>query len=368
MPPPPPGDLPNLPPPVQLETVPVLKVLARAHRVLAELKGRAAVVPNPGILINTLTLQEARASSEIENIVTTQDDLFRADGFPDGIHSPATREVARCRAVLWLGYNRMRKTGGLVSNNTLIRMFRMLLDRGDGFRTTPGTTIRNVQTGEVLHTPPQDANEIVTLMTSLERFINLDEICDLDPLIKMALIHHQFESIHPFPDGNGRVGRILNLLYLTRTGLLDIPILYMSRHIIRTREDYYRLLQGVRNSNDPETAWRDWVLYMLEVVTETAGTTLEVVERLHAHMLETKHRMRKELPGVYSQDILNNLFRHPYTRIAFVMNDLNVSRPTATRYLHQLTERSFVEKRKIGNHVYYVNRKLAQLFLNVSGA
>lgn len=351
-----------LPPSVELETVAVLRALAAANRALAELKGRAATIPNQGILIDTLALQEAKASSEIENIVTTQDELFQLGLFPDGLESGAAKEVARYRDALKLGLTQLLDTGGLIRNATLIDMYRFLKARSDGFRSTPGTTLMNDRTGEVIYVPPQDRNEIITAMSSLEAFINDDEICRLDPLIKMALIHHQFESIHPFADGNGRIGRILNVLYLTRTGLLDIPILYLSRHINRRKAEYYRLLQSVREEDD----WEAWVLYMLEAVEKTSRTTLALVEGIREQMADMKQRMRTQLPKLYSQDLLNNLFRHPYTRIQFVRDDLRVTRQTAADYLEQLVEKGFLEKHKSGRSNYYINTALVALFLQVS--
>ena len=355
--------IPELPPPVDLETVPVLKALAKANRALAELKGRAATIPNQGILIDTLALQEAKASSEIENIVTTQDELFQADLQLEGPESAAAKEVALYRDALKLGYDRLGAPGGLITNRTLIDMFRLLKRRDGGFRVTPGTALKNDSTGEVVYVPPQDAREIEAAMFALERFIMEDEHSSLDPLIKMALIHHQFESIHPFPDGNGRIGRILNVLYLTRAGLLEIPILYLSRHITRTKADYYRLLQAVRTQG----AWEEWVLYMLEAVAETAQTTLALVEGMRVQMASVKKRMREDVPNLYSQDLLNNLFRHPYTRIEFVVNDLGVSRQTAAKYLDLLAEKGFVTKHRSGRSNYYVNADLVRLFLEVSG-
>jgi len=357
--------LPSLPPDAVIETVPVLKALARASRALADLKGQARTIPNQGILIDTLALQEARASSEIENIVTTQDELFQADLFPEDPISPAAKEVALYRDALHFGHRRMHETGGLIPNSTLIDLFRLLKGRNDGFRVTPGTALKNESTGEIVFVPPQDANEIVTLMTALERFVNDDAICDLDPLIKMALIHHQFESIHPFPDGNGRIGRILNVLYLTRTGLLDIPILYLSRHITRNKSEYYRRLQAVRDDG----AWEDWVIFMLDAVAETALTTLHLVEGIGEQMRSVKHRMRTDWPKIYSQDLLNNLFRHPYTRIEFVQRDLGVTRQTAARYLDALAapEDGFLKKFPSGKRNYYVNTDLVRLFLMASG-
>jgi Fic family protein len=354
--------VPTLPPPVELETVKVLKALNLASRALADLKGQARTIPNQGILIDTLALQEAKASSEVENIVTTQDELFQADLFPNDPQSPAAKEVARYRDALRLGLRRLLETGGLVPNSTLIDMFRLLKDRDDGFRVAPGTALKNERNGEIVFVPPQDANEIVTLMTALERFVNDDAVSDLDPLIKMALIHHQFESIHPFPDGNGRIGRILNVLYLTRTGLLDIPILYLSRHITRNKGDYYRLLQAVRD----EGAWEEWVIFMLEGVAETAKTTLRLVSGIGELMQEAKHRIREELPKLYSQKLLNNLFRHPYTKIEYVQSDLKITRQTAARYLDSLAEHGFVDKHRAGKNNYFINTRLVRLLMTVS--
>ncbi len=356
-------DLPPLPPPVELETLPVMRALGRAGRALAELKGRAATIPNPGILIDTLSLQEARASSEIENIVTTQDELYRADLFPGGPASPAAKEVARYRDAIKLGFELLRKSGGLLSNRTLIALFRLLKEREEGFRETPGTALKNDRTGEIVYVPPQDAREIRRHMGELERFVNDDGACPLDPLLKMAIIHHQFESIHPFPDGNGRIGRILNVLYLVRTGLLDMPILYLSRYITRHKADYYRLLQAVRTDG----AWEEWTLFMLAAVEETSGTTLSLVGQIGEQMQAMKHRMRSELPRLYSQDLLNNLFRHPYTRIEFVKNDLDVSRQTAAKHLDTLAEHGFLTKVKAGRNNYYINTDLVDLFLSTSG-
>lgn len=351
-------DPPALPPPVEIETVPVLRALAAANRALAELKGRAAIIPNQGILIDTLTLQEAKASSEIENIVTTQDELFQAELFPEGPESPAAKEVALYRDALKLGYERLLESGGLITNGTLVDIFRLLKRHDGGFRRTPGTVLRNEATGASVYVPPQEPDRIAALMGELERFIH-DEDGDLDPLIRMAIIHHQFESVHPFPDGNGRIGRILNVLYLVKAGLLETPILYLSRHITRTKPDYYRLLQAVRD----EGAWEAWTLYMLEAVTATSRATLRLVEDIRVQMATAKVGMRRDLPKIYSQELLNNLFRHPYTRIEFVVNELGVSRQTAAKYLDALAERGFVEKHQFGRNNYYVNASLIALFL-----
>lgn len=352
-----------LPPAVNFDTVPVLKALARANRLLAELKGRAASIPNQTILIDTLALQEAKASSEIENIVTTQDDLFQAELFLGGPGSAAAKEVALYRDALKLGYDRLRQTDGLITNATLIAMFRLLKQRDGGFRETPGTALKNETSGEIVFVPPQDRNEIVDLMGDLETYLNEADRDQLDPLIRMALIHHQFESIHPFPDGNGRIGRILNVLYLAKTGLLEIPVLYLSRHITRNKDTYYRLLQEVRTEGD----WEAWVLFMLEAVAETSETTLVLVEGIRTQMSDMKIRLRNELPKLYSQDFLNNLFRHPYTRIDFVVEELGVSRQTAAKYLDELAAYGLVEKIQVGRNNYFINTALVQLFLDVAG-
>lgn len=356
--------IPDLPPTVELETPAVLKALASASRALAELKGRAASIPNQGILIDTLALQEAKASSEIERIVTTQDDLFKADLFPEGPDSAAAKEVSRYRDALKMGFERLHETQGLIPNSILVDMFRLLKARTDGFRVTPGTALVD-DFGARVYVPPQDAQSIVDHMTALERFINDDDDSTLDALVKMAVIHHQFESIHPFPDGNGRIGRILNVLYLTRSGLLDTPILYLSRHITRTKADYYRLLQLVRDEAGLE-AWEAWTLYMLAAVENTARATLELVEGIREQMATMKRRLREEHPRLYSQDLLNNLFRHPYTRIDFLMNDLNVTRQTAARHLDKLADTGFVQKHPAGRYNYFINVELVALFLRVS--
>jgi Fic family protein len=354
--------LPDLAAVKDLETIEVLKALASANRSLAELKGRAAAIPNQGILIDTLALQEAKASSEIENIVTTQDELFQAELFPEGPESPAAKEVALYRDALKYGFDQLRQFEGLLTNSTIVGMFRLLKQRDDGFRRTPGTALKNDRTGQIVYVPPQDQHEIIGAMDALERFINDDRLSSLDPLIKMALVHHQFESIHPFPDGNGRIGRILNVLYLTRADLLEIPILYLSRAINNSKGEYYRLLQHVRDTQE----WEGWLIYMLNAVDETAKTTLELIENIRDQMAATKRRLREEFPKLYSQDLLNNLFRHPYTRIDYVQHELGVTRQTAARYLDTLAEAGLVSKHQSGRNNYYINDRLVSLFLKVS--
>lgn len=340
----------------RFETGPILKRLAAASRQLAELKGVAASIPHQGILINTLGLQEAKDSSEIENIVTTHDELFQGDGL--GGESPAAKEVLRYRQALWVGFDAVKQIG-LLTNNHIIEIQAALECSNAGFRRLPGTALRN-SAGDAVYMPPQDYDTIVAQMSDLERFINESELFDVDPLIKMALIHHQFESIHPFYDGNGRTGRLINVLYLVKEELLDIPVLYLSRHIVRTKADYYRLLQAVRDDD----AWEEWVIYMLTAVEQTARDAIVSINAIRDLLLDTKHRIRAQY-RFYSQDLINNLFSHPYTKIQFVERDLKVSRLTATKYLDALVDGGFLEKRRVGRSNYYIN---APLYAILTGA
>jgi Fic family protein len=351
---------PLLPLAIDLETKPVLKKLASAHRALAELKGAAGLVPNEAILINTLSLQEAKDSSAIENIITTHDDLYRSDDVAERFASLAAKEVYAYARAMREGFQTVRSTG-LITINDILAMQATLERNQAGFRRLPGTALKNDKTGEVVFTPPQSYDEIVPLMDNLERFINDENTLDLDPLVKMAVIHHQFETIHPFYDGNGRTGRILNILYLVKENLLATPVLYLSRYINQHKADYYRLLQAVRTDG----AWEEWLIFMLDGVEQMAGQTTRLVHRIRDLMLDHKVRLRNELPRIYSQDLLNNMFSHPYSKIAFVERDLRVSRITATRYLDELTRIGLMRKLKIGRESYYMNRALLDLLGNV---
>lgn len=360
--------IPELPPPgVNFQTPELLKALAPAHRHLAELKGCAVSIPSQSILIDTLVLQEAKASSEVESYVTTQDELFRADLHIAEWVSPAIKEVSRYREVLTHGARHMSQQQGVLGNGALIGLFQLFRNSSETFRTGGGTVLRNEKTGATVFMPPQDGAQIQAHMQALERFINDDTACGLDPIIKMALIHHQFESIHLFSDYNGRIGRILCVLYLVRTGLLDTPVLYLSRYINQYKGDYYRLLQEVRDAAGDADAsaasWQAWVLFMLNAVEQTARQAVQLVSGMRELMATTKRRMRTELPRLYSQDLLNNLFRHPYTRIEFVQRDLDVTRPTATRYLRQLAQAGLVQEHSHGKHLYFINAPLVQLLM-----
>lgn len=347
--------LEELPLGIELETIKVLKALPAAHSALAELKGIASTIPNQSILINTLGLQEAKDSSAIENIITTHDDLYKSELNLEAFKSLDAKEVQNYIAALKKGFELIGKEG-LLTNRTIIKIQETLEDNNAGFRKLPGTALKNAVSGEVVYTPPQDPEEIIKLMSNLEKYINDSEMQDCDPLIKMAMIHFQFESIHPFYDGNGRTGRIINILYLILEGLQNLPVLYLSNYIIKHKADYYRLLQKLRNDN----LWEEWLLFMIKGIEVTARETIELIVKIKELMLDYKHRLRENYK-FYSQDLLNNLFMHPYTKIEFLVNDLGVSRLTAGNYLNKLAADKMLRKDKLGTGNYYINEELFEL-------
>jgi len=338
-----------------LETKKVLKSLPAAHAALAELKGIASTMPNQSILINTLGLQEAKDSSAIENIITTHDDLFKSELNLNSYKSLNASEVQNYISATKKGFDLISKNG-LLTNRIVLKIQEELEGNKAGFRKLPGTTLKNTTTGEIIYTPPQDPEEIKNLMTNLEKFINDKEACDFDPLVKMAIIHYQFESIHPFYDGNGRTGRIINILYLIQVKLQVLPILYLSNYIIRNKSDYYRLIQEVRTKNN----WEDWILYMIRAVDQTSRETIDLIIKIRELMMSYKQALRDNYK-FYSQDLLNNLFKHPYTKIEFIQRDLNVSRITAANYLNQLADDKLLTKKKLGTANYYINDPLFKL-------
>lgn len=347
--------LAELPLTIDLETKRVLKALPGAHAALAELKGIASTIPNQNILINTLGLQEAKDSSAIENIITTHDDLYKSELNLGAFKSLQAKEVQNYISALKKGFELITDTG-LLTNNSILQIKEVLEDNKAGFRKLPGTALKNAAAGDTIYTPPQDYNEIIRLMSNLERYINNAEMQDCDPLIKMAIIHFQFESIHPFYDGNGRTGRIINILYLILEKLQSLPILYLSNYIIKHKPDYYRFLQNVRDQN----LWEDWLIFMIKGVEQTAKETIELINKIKELMLDYKHRLRHNYK-FYSQDLLNNLFKHPYTKIEFVVNDLGVSRITAANYLNKLADDKMLQKHKLGTGNYYINHELFNL-------
>lgn len=352
--------IPNkLPIKKDIETKEILKATTLAHRALAELKGIANSLPNQQIVINTLVLQEAKDSSEIENIITTYDEVYRSDISSDFI-SGDIKEVQNYKDALYLGFDIIKTKKYLSVNH--IKQIQATLEQNDaGFRKQSGTVLKNPTTGEIKLIPPQHPQDIVDLMTNLAEYINDSSLDDYDALVKMAIIHYQFEATHPFYDGNGRTGRILNILYLVLEELLDVPILYLSRYIIRNKSDYYRLLNDVSFNN----GLNDWILFMLKGIEEISKETIKVIKTIETLMEETKELIQADKPKIYSKDLIESLFYHPYTKRVFIEEQLNISRPTATTYLKELENMEILSSQKIGKEVFYVHNKLFELFKNV---
>lgn len=347
----------ELPLSMEVETKKVLKALTSAHAALAELKGIASIIPNQNILINTLGLQEAKDSSAVENIITTHDDLYKTSLNYDSYRRLEAKEVHNYISAMKAGFELVSETG-MLTNNIILRIQSALEGNNAGFRKLPGTNLLNDSTGEVVYTPPQSYEEILRLMNNLEQYINDPLMQNVDPLIKMSIIHFQFESIHPFYDGNGRTGRIINILYLILMRIQYLPILYLSKYIIKNKSDYYSCLQKVRE----EDAWEDWILFMISGLEETAKETIHLINDIRSLMLSYKHRLRSNYK-FYSQELLNNLFNHPYTKIEFVVNDLGVSRLTAANYLNKLADDNLLVKAKMGTANYYINQELFDMLI-----
>lgn len=355
--------IPQLPLQFDFETKAVLKQVNAANKALAELKGFAQTIPNENILISTLMLQEALDSSAVENIVTTSDDLYKADLDIKGhIQSAATKEVQLYREAMSKGFALVRRNK-ILSLNDIIAIQQVLEQNNAGFRNVPGTVLKSSD-GRIVYTPPQEHDEIVRLMTNLEQYINDSSLQDVDPLIKLAVIHHQFESIHPFFDGNGRTGRILIVLYLVINGLLDLPILYLSRYITHNKGKYYRLIQQIRDREDDNFhEWENWILFMLKGIEETASQTIELVKQISSLMAEYKNILRPLFGQQYKHELLNNLFFHPYTKIEFMQKDMMVQRRAAAKYLDKIVDIGLLQKVKLGHSNYYINTKLMNLFV-----
>ncbi len=357
--------IPSLPLPYDLETKEVLKQVNNANRKLAELKGVAQTIPNERILISSLTLQEAKDSSAVENIVTTQDDLYKAGLDPSHqFINAATKEVLYYREAINEGFQMVRNKSVLTIND--IKLVQEILEQNSaGFRTTPGTQLKRENDGAVVYIPPQNGADIINYMSNLEQFINNEQMSQLDPLIKMAIIHHQFESIHPFYDGNGRTGRIINILYLVITGLLDLPILYLSRYITHNKGEYYRLIQEIRDKNQDNSAeWIAWILFILKGVEVTAEDTIILIKKIGHLMAEYKNIIRPDFGSKYNHELLNGLFYHPYTKIDHVVTNMQVSRQTASKYLDRIVSLGLLQKAKMGKENYYINTQLMNLFID----
>jgi Fic family protein len=345
--------LPFLPPDTtKTETAAILKQESRALHALGELKGFANIIPNQSILINAIVLQEAKDSSEIENIITTQDDLYKAVSVTISKADPAAKEVMFYREALYKGFTKIR-TRGLLSINDIIDVQRLLIQNDAGIRNTSGTALVNDRTHEVIYTPPDDYTVINDLLKNFVEYLNGD-----DPtLAKLAILHYQFETIHPFHDGNGRTGRIINMLYLILKEYLDIPILYLSSYIIRNKARYYELLLSVTKDD----AWEDWVLFILTGIEETAKETLLKIRRIRDLLDSTISNVKDKVPGIYSKELVETLFVNPYCKGEFLVASLGVERKTAARYLQQLESSGILESVKVGTERIFIHKELIQL-------
>lgn len=356
--------IPALPLDFDFETKNILRQLSKSNRRLAELKGVALTIPNENILLSSLVLQEALDSSAVENIVTTSDELYRAELDIKGeISNAAAKEVLNYRQAMQVGFEMVRKKK-LLTLNVVKQIQKELEHNNAGFRTVSGTKLKTSK-GDVVYTPPQTGEEVAKYMSNLEKYINTQELQDIDPLIKMAIIHHQFESIHPFYDGNGRTGRIISILYLVMNDLLDLPILYLSRYITHNKSEYYRLIQEIRDTApDNFNVWEEWIVFMLKGVGETAIETIRLVKSISALMAKYKSILKPLFGKQYKHELINNLFFHPYTKIEFMERDMAVQRKTAAKYLDTIVqETGLLQKQKLGRSNYYINTELIELFM-----
>lgn len=350
------NQLPDLPPKQSLESIRTLRKCIAARAALAELKGVTATIPNPSILIRSIGLQEARVSSEIENIVTTTDDLYQALADSLQIKDPATKEVLRYQEALMTGVRTVSDTG-LLSINLFCKIASTIRQIETSVRTVSGTKIAD-GTRRTVYTPPEGEAVIRAKLANLEQFIHVKS--DLDPLIKMALVHYQFEAIHPFTDGNGRTGRIINVLYLLKQGLLSLPVLYLSQFLIERKNDYYTGLRNVTESG----AWEEWIQFMLEAIEETAINTRSKIDMIRELMELTQEQVKEKLSRIYTKDLIELLFYHPYCKIKFVENQNRVTRQTAANQLRALEEIGVLQGIKLGREMYYINRRLLEILKN----
>lgn len=348
------NDLPLLPLNKNLETVTILNACISANKVLAELKGLAETIPNQNIFINTLTLQEAQYSSEIENIITTTDELYQAFSLSDEKTSHSTKEVLRYRSALWKGFT-LLKEKKVLTTSILNQIQEGLLKNNAGIRSLPGTALKNALHGETIYTPPSGKSVIQEKLKNLEDYIHSKSI---DPLIKLAIIHYQFEAIHPYYDGNGRTGRILNVLYLVYENLLTQPILYLSHYIIKNKMQYYKLLRDCTFKQDYEP----WVLYMLSCVENSAKETISKIKAIQHLMENTSQLIKEKLPKIYTKELVEILFNQPYCKIKFLEEKGVAKRKTASEYLYKLEDIGILSSKKVGRETLFLNVQLVELF------
>lgn len=338
-----------------IETLEILKMDSKASRALGELKGIAETMPNQSMLINAVVLQEAKDSSEIENIITTQDELYKAISSNQKLQNSAVKEVVNYRKAIFYGYELAKKQNFLRLKD-VEEIQKIIIENNAGYRKTPGTVLKNDKTGEVVYTPPQDKDEILDLLSNFLEHFNIENK-EVSPLINLAILHYQFESIHPFYDGNGRTGRILNILFLILNHLIDIPILYLSSFIIENKTEYYKLLNNVNKNND----WEPWIIYMLKAVEFTSLKTIGKIKSITDLLNETIELVKEKAPKIYRKELIELLFEQPYSKIEYVVVKLNVERKAASRYLRNLEELGILKPQKIGRETIYVNEKLIEI-------
>jgi Fic family protein len=347
------NDLPLLPPNVEIESKRILRKTISAGRALAQLNGTLLNLPNPTLFLDTIYLQEAKASSEVENIITTNDELYKSLVADKKVDDSPTKEVLSYKEALWLGLEQI-KSKPFITTNLCIKIVQCIKQNTASIRKTPGTTLSNTR-GEVIYTPPTGETVIREKLSNLEKFINENET--IDPLIKMALMHYQFEAIHPFSDGNGRTGRILLLLYLKLSGLLDTPAIYLSEYIIKNKAEYYKCLRGVTENND----WENYILYMLDMIEETSIKGLERLNKITTSMMKTSEEIKEKLPKIYSKDLVEILFRLPYTKRQHLIDENIGNSKTVGSYLIKLEEYGFLTSVKVGKEKLYLNHELLKI-------
>lgn len=347
------NDLPLLPPKADIETKDILRKTISAGRALAQLNGTLLNLPNPTLFLDTIYLQEAKASSEVENVITTNDELYKSLVADRKVENSATKEVLSYKEALWSGLEQL-KTKPFITTNLCIRIVQCIKQNNASIRVTPGTTLSNTQ-GEVIYTPPSGETVIREKLANLEKFINEDE--SIDPLIKMALMHYQFEAIHPFADGNGRTGRILLLLYLKLSGLLDTPAIYLSEYIIKNKTEYYQRLRGVTEKNE----WEEYILFMLDMIEQTSARGLERLNKITESIDKTAEEIKTKLPKIYSKDLVEVLFRLPYTKRQHLIDENIGNAKTVGNYLITLEENGFLKSVKVGKEKLYLNERLLKI-------
>lgn len=350
------NDLLLLPPNADIETKRILRKTISAGRALAHLNGTLLNLPNPTLFLDTIYLQEAKASSEVENIITTNDELYKSFIADRKIESSATKEVLNYKEALWLGLEEL-KTKPFITTNLCVKIVQCIKQNNASIRKTQGTTLSNVQ-GEVIYTPPSGEKIIRDKLANLEKFINEDET--IDPLIKMAILHYQFEAIHPFSDGNGRTGRVLLLLYLKLSGLLDTPAIYLSEYIMKNKVEYYRCLRDVTEKNK----WEDYIFYMLDMIEETSNKGLKRLNKITTVMEKTASEIKRKLPKVYSKELINILFRLPYTKRQHLIKEKIGNLKTVGNYLIELEKNGFLKSEKVGKEKLYLNQILLKILEN----